>query len=210
MAYISLMSASEAPPDDPKHNKSGISAEQQGSNIPLGWKPTEAHPVPVVRCVQIKKDGERCKRWSIRGYTKCLRHAGPGARMKDGNVSQYAAAVIEAGRLRLIDEVDPAIDNLLALMEPGTGEAIRLKATTEVLDRAGIRGGIEIEVTGDVMDSPADELAKRLLKLRAGAEAVQRMKEERVAADAEVVDAEIVEEDTPLFDLEPTDGDDNE
>lgn len=181
--------------------------EGQGSNIPLGWKPTPSEPIPVVRCVQIKKDGERCKQWSLRGYTKCKRHAGPGA-MKDGNVAQYSKAVVEAGRLRLIDEADPAIDQLVALMQPGTAEAIRLKAATEVLDRAGIRGGFEVDVEVEVRESPAEALRKRLDELQKGADAVRKIRE-----GSDIVDAELVEDDPEqpsLFELDEAEESDDE
>lgn len=186
-------------------------ADQQGSEIPLGWKPTPSKPVPVVRCRHIRKDGSRCKNWSLRGYIKCKRHAGPGAQTPDGNVTLWAAAVVEAGRLRIIDEADPAIDQLVALMQPGTAEAIRLKAATEVLDRAGIRGGFEISVDADITaHSAASEIEKRLAELKEGAAAVRRLRGEE-DTDSDIVEGEIIEDpDQPaLFDLaedeEPTD-----
>lgn len=193
------MSTTEAPSERPAKDPTGNSPVDQGSVVPLGWKPTKREPVPVVRCVQIKKDGERCKRWSIRGYTKCKRHAGPGALMPDGNVSKYAAAVVEAARIRLIDEVDPALDGLVALSQAmGTADAIKLKAYTEILDRAGIRGGIELDVNVEhTIDSPVDEIKRRIQELKKGSAAVEKMRHEA----EDVVDAEIIEEDTPLFEL---------
>jgi hypothetical protein len=170
--------------------------------VPLSWKPTPREPVPVVRCTQIKKDGNRCKRWSIRGYHKCIKHAGPGALMPDGNVQKYAANIIEAARLRLVDSTDMAIDVLEELWSnPATGDAIKLKAATEVLDRAGIRGGIEIKVDAEVVESPVNEIQKRLTKLKEGAAAVKQMRDD---ADALIVDGEIIEDDEQpaLFELD--------
>lgn len=177
---------------NPTVDTSGVSAVQQGSVVPAGWKPTHEQPIPVVRCTQIKKDGVRCGRWSIRGYTKCKSHSGPGAMMKDGNVNKYAASVIEAARLRLIDSADDAIDVLYDLWQNGTGDAIRLKAATEVLDRAGIRGGFEVDVDVVVHESPVEEIKKRLTELRKGAEAVTRI------TDDNIVEGEIIEEDEQL------------
>jgi len=182
-----------------EQNPSGTSPLTQGSNIPLGWKPSREAPVPVVRCRQIKKDGERCKKWSLRGYDKCIKHAGPGAQMPDGNVSKYAQAVIEAARLRLVDDTDKAIDVLHDLMQPGTSEGIRLKSATEILDRAGIRGGFEIDVDVEVTDNPADTVKARLAKLAEGAAAVKDMRRRSAptaeADEGDIVDAEIVEDD---------------
>ncbi len=184
-------------------NPRALTAHEQGSEIPLGWKPTAAEPVPVVRCVQIKKDAERCKNWSLRGYTKCRKHAGPGV-MKDGNVSKYAEAVIEAARLRLVDNADFALDTLIELAQPGSSEGIRLKASTEVLDRAGIRGGFELKVEGTVTVDPGEEIRKRLAKLQEGAAAVEEMKRKAAAgedmdADDDIVEGEIVDDQGTLF-----------
>jgi hypothetical protein len=183
--------------------KSNFSSAQQDSVIPLGWKPTAAKPVPVVRCIQIKKDGARCKSWSLRGYNKCKKHAGPGALMKDGNVQKYAEAVIEAARLRLVDDSETALDILNQLMQPGTSEQIRLKAATEVLDRAGVRGGFDVKVDVEVTQNPSDEVRTRLAELAKGAKTVEDMKAKALAeseaerAEAEnIIDAEVVEEPT--------------
>lgn len=173
------------------------SAAQQESEIPLGWKPTAQKPVPVTRCVQIKKDGERCKNWSLRGYVRCRKHAGPGALMPDGNVNKYREAVQEAARLRLLDNSDIAVETLEQLMQPGSSEGIRLKAAESVLDRAGIRGGFEIQVEADITVNPADTVKERLAKLAAGAQAVQSMRERSAAANPDtddIVDAEIVDD----------------
>jgi hypothetical protein len=177
-----------------EQNPSGHSAAEQGSEIPLRWKPTAQKPVPVVRCSQIKKDGERCKNWSLRGYVKCRKHAGPQALMEDGNVSRYSEAVIESARLRLVDNTDMAIETLEQLLQPGSSEGIRLKAATEVLDRAGVKGGFDIKVDVEVTENPAEVVRDRLLKLTEGAQAVEKLKR-KAAGEDDIVDAEIVEDD---------------
>lgn len=161
-------------------------AEEDRPEVPPGWKASRNDPVSVVRCTVIKKDGERCKRWSIRGLTVCLTHGGrlPLPR-------EHALAVIHAARMRLIDDTDMAVDTLEALMEPGTAEGIRLKASTEVLDRAGIRGGFEVDVAVETSENPAQTLSERLLLLR---ERGQRALEATLASQ-NVMDAEIVADD---------------
>jgi len=100
--------------------------DSQDSTTPVGWVPTVAKPIPVVRCTQIKKDGERCGRWSIRGHTKCLSHGG-----RLPSVKAHAEAAVEAARLRLIDLADPAVDVLSDLMNnQGTSEAISTAGST--------------------------------------------------------------------------------
>lgn len=163
--------------DDPKR-------PDQSLTIPSGWRPTAAEPLPVVRCTMIKRDGTRCKKWSLRGTTVCVKH---GASLPD--VREHAAALVEAARLRIIGNTDMAVDVLEDLMQPGTADAIRLKAADSILDRAGIRGGLQIDVEVTDNTSPAEALLSRLSKLNASADIL----------DAEVLDSEEDLDQLPLF-----------
>lgn len=170
-------------------------ADADRPEVPIGWKPSRSEPLSVVRCTVIKKDGERCKRWSIRGLTVCLTHGGrlPLPR-------EHAAAVIHAARMRLIDDTDMAVDTLEALMEPGTAEGIRLKASTEVLDRAGIRGGFEVDVAVEAVENPAQRLAERLLLLRErGQRALAASLDLETTISGQVIDPNVSEAQGTLF-----------
>lgn len=126
---------------------------EQGSDVPLSWKPTLREPIPVVRCTATSNGtGERCNRWSLRGTTVCWRHGGhlPG-------VQEHAAAVVEAARLELFGNSARAVEVLLELMNGAQAEGVRLKAATEVLDRSGVRGGTELDV--QVTDGRVDAAA---------------------------------------------------
>lgn len=178
--------------DESVQNPSATVPGGQGSVIPLGWKPTAAKPVPVVRCIVIKSDGVRCGRWSIRGATKCMSHL-KGA-MNFESFTKHTEAVLESARMRILDDTDLAVDTLENLMQPGTAEGIRLKAATEILDRAGIRGGFEIDVEVERKENPAELVSARLLKLKeAGRMALDAAKSPESPED-EVIDAEIVED----------------
>lgn len=169
----------------------------QDSNIPLDWKPTVAEPIPVVRCTVIKKNGDRCKAWSLRGTTVCIAHGG-----RLPSVYKNAEARVEAARLRLIDNADYAVTVLEELMQPGTAESVRLKASTEVLDRVGVRGGFEVQVDAEVTLNPADTVKDRLAKLASGAAAVEQMRAKARAAhhqteaddNDDIIDAEVIED----------------
>jgi hypothetical protein len=102
------------------------------------------------------------------------------------NVREHMDAVIEAARMRLLDDADMAIDQIEYLIENASAEQIRLKASTEVLDRIGVRGGFEVDVEVQQTENPAEILAKRLETLR-----------KRHIEAADVVEAEVVEEDDP-------------
>jgi hypothetical protein len=56
------------------------------------------------------------------------------------------------------------------LMENAESEPVKLKAATEILDRAGVRGGIEIDSTVNIDVRPAASIiAERLNRLASGA-----------------------------------------
>lgn len=84
-----------------------------------------------------------------------------------------------------------AVDVLEELMETATSEPVRLKASSEILDRAGVRGGMDIGLDIEVTDarSPAQIVMERLARLSEGAQRVNEL-----LADTDITDAEVVED----------------
>lgn len=141
---------------------------RENGEIPAGWRPSLKEPVPVMRCTSpANGTGERCKQWSIRGATLCVKHGG-----QLPTVKEHAAAVVESSRIRMFGLTDGAVDVLESLFQPGTAEGIRLKAATEVLDRAGIRGGADNTLSVEVThrEDPAVVLRERLASIAKRAE----------------------------------------
>lgn len=137
------------------------------------------------RCRHIKADGIRCMLW------------GSGRPKDDGlcrvhlrSVKHKTSDDIERAREKLMQAAPFAVDKLEELMEFAESEPVKLKAATEILDRAGVRGGVEIDTTVNVDVRPAAQIiAERLERLSSGAlsEAL------RLAQNGvDVVDAEIV------------------
>jgi len=121
------------------------------------------------RCITVKSDGLRCMLWS-------------SGRLKDGGLcrvhlrfARKSGEDIERARRKLIQSAPYAVDVLEELMESATSEPVRLKASTEILDRAGVRGGMDIGLDVEVKDarSPAQIVAERLARLAEGAVVVQ-------------------------------------
>jgi hypothetical protein len=86
-------------------------------------------------------------------------------------------------------------------MQNAQSEPVKLKASTEILDRAGVRGGIEFDARLEVTDGrqPAQVVAERLQRLAAGAiQVAAKMAEAGLEipkdAESDIEDAEIVEE----------------
>jgi len=156
--------------------------EEGGPSSPKRQPAAQPH-----RCRQIKFDGIRCMLWAT-GVPKddglCRVHL--------RNLKHKTSDDIERAREKLTQAAPFAVDKLEELMEFAESEPVALKAATEILDRAGVRGGVEIDTNVNVEMRPAAEIiAERLDRLAAGA--IQTAA--RLAEDNSVIDAEVVEDD---------------
>lgn len=126
-------------------------------------------PLPSFQCTGVLADGSRCENEGVVGLNPQQAVCGMHLRGKDkkeaGLLRETAKAQIEAARLRLTQDTNMAIETIESLLLPGTPDAIRLKAATEILDRAGVRGGIEIDLGVEVKEDPMAEVKHRLQKL---------------------------------------------
>lgn len=143
------------------------------------------------RCRAIKDDGLRCMLWSS-GRPKddglCRVHL--------RSMKKRPGEDIERARAKLTQAAPFAVDVLEELMQYATSEPVKLKASTEILDRAGVRGGVEFDAKVKVTDDrpAATIIAERLARLSAGAlETAQNLVNDGVA---DIVEAEVVEEET--------------
>lgn len=150
------------------------------------------------RCRQIKDDGIRCMLWSS-GRPKddglCRIHL--------RSVKHKTSDDIERARQKLMQAAPYAVDKLEELMEFAESEPVKLKAATEILDRAGVRGGIEIDSNINVEMRPAaDVIAERLDRLAQGAiSTAARLAEAglTVQPDKDIIDAEVVTDGSQTF-----------
>lgn len=118
------------------------------------------------RCRAIKDDGVRCMLWS-------------SGRLKDDglcrvhlrSIKRRPGDDIERARQKLSQAAPYAVDILEDLMQNAISEPVKLKASTEILDRAGVRGGVEFDANVKVVDDrPAAQIiAERLNRLAGGA-----------------------------------------
>jgi len=142
------------------------------------------------RCIKVKNDGVRCMLWS-------------SGRIKDGGLcrmhlksARKPGEDVERARRKLMQSAPYAVDVLEELMETADVEQVRLKASTEILDRAGVRGGMDIGLDVELTDarSPAQIVAERLARLAEGAQALQEKISSEDSNENPPIDAEIVEE----------------
>ena len=118
------------------------------------------------RCNAVKDDGVRCMMWSS-GRPKddglCRVHL--------RSVKKRPGDDIERARQKITQAASYAVDVLEELMQGAVSEPVKLKASTEILDRAGVRGGVEFDAKLSVVDTrpAAVIIAERLNRLAGGA-----------------------------------------
>ena len=138
------------------------------------------------RCRQVKDDGIRCMLWGSGRPNDdglCLVHLRSNKHKTSDD--------IERARNKLMQAAPYAVDKLEELMEFAESEPVKLKAATEILDRAGVRGGVEIDTTVNVDVRPAAQvIAERLERLAAGA--VAKLTE----STDDIIEAEVEAEET--------------
>jgi hypothetical protein len=113
---------------------------------------------PPTRCRAIKSDGIRCMKWCTGRVTDdglCTVHLGT----KNNNLT----GAVARARARAYQAAPTAVAILEQMMESAESEQVKLKAATEILDRAGVRGGIEIEAKVELSERPADDVIRERL-----------------------------------------------
>lgn len=143
-----------------------------------------------IRCKVVRNDGTRCWNWvSRKNETKCKQHL--------GWVADEHAQLQRVAKTRILQASVVAADTLEELIyDRDQSGAVRLKASTEVLDRAGIRGGVELDVSGEIetkdvggeVKERLDRLADRMATAAAALEAATT----GTAHTDEPIDAEVV------------------
>lgn len=151
------------------------------------------------RCRAHTLSGARCWNWH-NGQSHmaglCKMHV---ANQPHDNADLDANYLVKA-RNRLISASILAVDVLEDMAANATSEPARVAASNSILDRAGIRGGVEIEQKVEIAVKPASELvAERLAKLAEGAREREKLEAARYALESkdteeEVVDAEVVDD----------------
>lgn len=156
-----------------------------------------------VRCdyvLQSKDANKRraCDKWSVGGSTRCEIHGGEYLDPEE------TRSVLAAGRSKLTALSSAAVDTLADLMTNSTNDPTRMAAAKTILQLAGFNEKLEVAVTVDTGQSPADVIAERLARLAPKANELEAAESEAergktLFAEDAVVEAEVVEEEQPPF-----------
>lgn len=161
--------------------------------------PKEKLPTLPVRCQKRRGDGTRCWMWSWTSNphqktTICRSHAPSGA----WNRGEEIQRLQESARLRLAQLTDSAVDVMDELMHESKVDQVRLRAATELLDRAGLKPGQELTISGEITHTHTDPAQAVRDRLKVLAERMTPAPAELEAVDdpdnCAILDAEIVEE----------------
>jgi hypothetical protein len=143
------------------------------------------------RCQAVKDDGIRCQLWTsgrLQDDGLCRIHL--------RSIKHRPGDDIERARAKLTQAAPYAVDVLEDMMTNAESEPVKLKAATEILDRAGIRGGVELDTNVNIDVRPAASvIAERLNRLAINAnDAASKLVDLgiKVEADKDIIDAEVV------------------
>lgn len=157
------------------------------------YAPTPHRPLHSTRCVAINKgNGERCRQWAVVGFERCVTHSGYG---KLANLAQYRERIVERARLDLLKGAPYAVERLVELArDRDINPAVSLKASETILDRIGVKGGADLNVTITPEGaSPSDIIRARLDRLAA----ISSAPPSPSAGESEIVEAEVIGDDEP-------------
>jgi hypothetical protein len=106
------------------------------------------------------------------------------------SVKNKAEATLLSVRMMMVQTAPKAFEILFDLAQNSSADAIKLKAAESILDRAGIKGGFEVnvEVTNNV--SAADEITKKLALMHERMNADTKQEELEDLGEAEVDEPE--------------------
>lgn len=158
-----------------------------------GWKPTAAKPLPSLRCYIIKKNGEQCKNFAIlgtgigdtKGGPTCKKHAPLPV------VQEKAEKRVQQARMAILGMTKDAAKVVEELMMFGTQENVRLAAANSILDRAGLKSAVEVNVNVEHTVSPMDAINEKL-KIIASHNKPKESEETDIIDEGEQIDAEII------------------
>lgn len=166
-------------------------AEERTRRGPEGklYRPSIAGPPQ--RCRARRTDGHRCQNWTggrVDNDGLCKMHVGTRA----NDPENFGTNVLTRARNRLISASIGAVEGLEELAQTATSEPVRLGAYKEILDRAGLRGGIEIDQKVEVNINNAEEIVRKRLE-EIAARAAQRRELEEVRRASEQPEPEVIE-----------------
>ena len=133
----------------------------------------------VTPCTARKRNGDPCGNAAMNGSTVCRMHGGAAPQVK------------RRAQQRILEASDKAAAHLVAMMQDKTiPPAVQLAAARDLLDRAGLAGKQELELSANVSVSVWDNIEGILIDVEEEGDDFDKSPD-----DPNVIDAEVVEDD---------------
>lgn len=143
---------------------------RRGDDRPVPWKDGR---LPAATCAALNRNGDPCQRPPLASSNVCRAHGGAAPQVK------------RAAQMRILQASDRAAARLEAIMEDTTAPtAVRLAAARDLLDRAGVVGKQELELSANVSVSVWDNIEGLTIDVYEDGD-----------DDPNVIEAEVVEDD---------------
>lgn len=157
-------------------------------------------------CQETLRNGEQCHLAALEDSLFCARHhviVSKAAPTRD--VLRYREQLLDNAKLELLRMSPKALTTVEQVMDNEAAPAqVRLKAATEVLDRIGVRGGMEIDVSAEIHTDPAEDIRRRLDAMGEGI-----LSAITAHQSAQIVEGEVTDEPSSSTSSDPGSGSDS-
>lgn len=186
--FSEYVSAEDYPPDASIPWWVTLRKRRWMEQLAEGVAPADRAQFPV-RCEIIRFDGTRCWNWAPnpKKARRCKQHLPWAAETEQRNA--------QIARLKLAQAAPAAADGLEELALYATSEPVKLKAITEILDRVGVRGGVEIDHHVEVEISDPAAKVREKLRLLAERASLPSLSAEIAPPEETIIDAVVVSDD---------------
>ena len=171
-------------------NRRMVQWEEYQDKLSRGEKVKKEVYLPV-RCARRRADGSRCWNWSWpipNRRDMCRGHLSSD----DFDVTAQTEKIKAVAKMRFNQMTPAALDAIEDLIMNSPVPAVRLQAAKTLLEQAGFKPGVEVNISGTVeheVRDPAAAVRERLATIAARNEE-QNVLESPIIVEAEVVDVE--------------------
>lgn len=158
--------------------------------------PDKSLAIPTVQCGWKDRRNIQCTSAALPGSVRCAKHGG------DWLDPKIRHSLLLNSYARLVEASEIAVDALVWVAEHGKREDARVMAAREILDRSGIRAGVDVNINMSTDNDGSTKVSELHARLDKMAESLST-REAIIAAntiDDEIIDAEIIEEEDVLED----------
>lgn len=136
---------------------------------PVRIRPSGRPEMSERGCQETLRSGRQCTYPALEDSLFCGYHHSIAKADPTHDVIRYREQMMDHARIELLRMSPKAAETIEQILDSDTVPAqVKLKAATEVWDRIGIRGGMDLDINAEVHTDPAEDIRKRLEAMGAG------------------------------------------